>query len=606
MNSVKKSAVFLAAINLVCLLSFRTTWALALQDTVSVPVWDSRIRLNQIGFYPGGTKIAIVLLQRQTTFSLLDARSRRRVYSGRLRPSGQAGGRNSPAWIADFSAFTRPGHYILNVDGAGCSFPFAIQPALFKPLGKALLKAYYYQRASTALPEAYGGAWHRAAGHPDDQVIIHPSAAGPGRPAGTAIAAAGGWYDAGDYNKYMVNSGISTATLLSLYEDFPEQLKKISLNIPESRNGVPDLLNEVLWNVRWMLKMQDPADGGVYHKLTNAGFDGMVMPENARSPRYVVQKSTPAALDFAAVMAQTSRVVQAYSRELPGLSDSCLRAALKAWAWARANPAVVYDQDRINRLYSPEITTGSYSDRDFSDEFIWAACELYVTTRQQQFYTAVPVFPDRQMPLPSWSNVRLLGYYTLARYRTALTGPAKYDFPALQQKLVHAAGELQKAASASPFQTSMGHLKTDFSWGSNAVAANQGILLIQAYRLSGNPAFLKAALSGLDYLLGRNGTGYAYVAGFGSKTPLFPHHRPSAADGIISPVPGFMVGGPNPGMQDGIPLPSMLPEQAYTDQQAAYATNEVAINWNAAIAYLVQALEVLQPYAADRKTGEKQ
>ncbi|MEJ0057255.1 MAG: glycoside hydrolase family 9 protein [Bacteroidota bacterium] len=138
----------------------------------------------------------------------------------------------------------------------------------------------------------------------------------------------------GDYNKYIVNSGITTGTLLSLYEDFPEHVNSVALNIPESKNRLPDLLDETLWNLRWMLTMQDPNDGGVYHKCTNPGFDGMVMPAAARGTRYVVQKSTAATLDFAAVMAQASRVFGKFDKELPGLKDSCLTAAVKAWIWA--------------------------------------------------------------------------------------------------------------------------------------------------------------------------------------------------------------------------------------------------------------------------------
>src|SRR5690606_3567367 len=105
------------------------------------------------------------------------------------------------------------------------------------------------------------GEWARPAGHPDDHVEIHPSAASEGRPAGSYISAPGGWYDAGDYNKYIVNSGITTGTLLSLLEDLPQASRALATDIPESGDAVPDLLDEALWNVRWMLAMQDPSDG---------------------------------------------------------------------------------------------------------------------------------------------------------------------------------------------------------------------------------------------------------------------------------------------------------------------------------------------------------
>lgn len=123
-------------------------------------------------------------------------------------------------------------------------------------------------------------------------VYIHPSAQTDKRPAGSIISSPGGWYDAGDYNKYIVNSGISTYTLLGAYEHNPEYFDTLKLNIPESNNKIPDILDEALYNIKWMLTMQD-ADGGVYHKLTNPNFDGFIMPDEADQKRYVVEKQLP-------------------------------------------------------------------------------------------------------------------------------------------------------------------------------------------------------------------------------------------------------------------------------------------------------------------------
>jgi endoglucanase len=357
---------------------------------------------------------------------------------------------------------------------------------------------------------------------------------------------------------------------------------------------LPDLLDEALWNLRWMLAMQDPHDGGVYHKLTNASFDGMVMPAAAHSPRYVVQKSTAATLDFAAVAAQASRIFRPFDQQTPGLADSCLRASKAAWAWAQAHPAVLYDQEALNREFQPPITTGAYGDRTVSDEFIWAAAELYATTKDEAYYTAVNLYPDAQTPLPDWGSVRTLAYYTLARLGQQATPLAKRDQPALRTRLLAAADKLTQGAATSPYQTVMGQSAHDFNWGSNSQAANQGIALVQAYRLSGNRQYLLAALSNLDYLLGRNATGYCFVTGLGSRSPQHPHHRPSEADGLAAPVPGLLAGGPNPGQQDKCAYPSALPALSYSDNVCSYASNEIAINWNAPLVYLAGAVEALQ------------
>ena len=555
------------------------------------------IRLNQVGFYPSAPKAAFVVGAARDTFYVVTADLKDTVFTGLLGPRRATALSSDTTRAADFSALRTPGQYVVLVPGLGASYRFAIRPRVLEELARGALKAFYFQRASLALEPRYAGRWSRAAGHPDTQVLVHPSAASAGRPAGTVISAPGGWYDAGDYNEYIVNSGITVATLLSLYEDFPAYVRTLDVDIPESGHGVPDLVQEALWNLRWMLTMQDPSDGGVYHKLTEPRFEGFVRPAEARSPRYVVQKSTAAALDFAAVMAQASRVLRSFESRLPGLADSALTAAVHAWSWARHHPDVFYDQERLNQQFEPHIETGTYGDRDVRDEFIWAATELGVTTRQDSFFTAVPVFPDSSAPLPNWRQVRTLAYYTLARFRAGLPPAVAGDRARLERTLVRAADDLMQPASRTAYGTLMGGRAADFIWGSNSVAANQGIALVVAYRLTGDPSYLRHALSNLDYLLGRNATGYSFVTGLGSRTPLHPHHRPSAADGIDAPVPGLLVGGPNPGRQDGCAYPVTAPDKAYVDDVCAYASNEVAINWNAPLVYLAAALEALQ-YAA--------
>ncbi|HYH55780.1 MAG TPA: glycoside hydrolase family 9 protein [Anseongella sp.] len=552
------------------------------------------IRLNQIGFYPDAPKIAVIPGDAGDRFYVTTPDFRDTVFSGVAGPPRSAAFSSGTTRTADFSSLRSEGTFLLCIPGKGHSFPFDIRGNVYGEIAKAALKGFYYQRVSTELLPAYAGKWARLAGHPDTAVLVHASAASLRRPEGTVIASPGGWYDAGDYNKYVVNSGITTGTLLSLYEDFPAYFKAQNIHIPESRNKLPDLLDEVLWNLRWMLSMQDPDDGGVYHKLTAAEFEKMVMPASARSARYVVQKSTAATLDFAAVTAQAARVFGGFARELPGLSDSCMQAAVKAWEWALKNPGRIYNQEEMNREYDPDVSTGAYGDGYVGDEFIWAAAELYISTGDERYYEAVDLFPDDKMPVPTWSQVRLLGYYSLLRCEERLSPQGQKALATLKKRLTGMAGSWVEQAENAPYRTVMGLSPGDFVWGSNAVAANQGIALIQAYLISADKRFLRYALANLDYLLGRNATGYSFLTGFGGKTPMHPHHRPSVADGISEPVPGLLAGGPNPGMQDDCVYPSAAAGEAYTDSDCSYASNEIAINWNAPFVYLVSALEILQ------------
>jgi len=564
-------------------------------SSLSAQVAPRAIQLNQSGFYLNAPKLAVLTTPSTAEeFYIVTSNLKDTVYRGVLSAAISSKNSSVTTHIADFSVFNKAGNYVIAVPGAGNSFFFKISKNANRALGIAVLKGYYFQRVSMALAPAFAGKWKRPAGHPDTSVLIHPSAASPQRPAGTAISTPGGWYDAGDYNKYIVNSGISMGTMLSAYEDFPTYFGGLKTNIPESNNGVPDILDELVYNLRWMITMQDPFDGGVYNKCTNAAFDGMVMPGVTKAPRYVVQKGTAATLDFAAVLAQSCRVLKGFNQQLPGLADSCLAAALQAWQWAQKNPAVRYDQNTNNKLYQPPVTTGGYGDGNFSDEFFWASSELYATTKDRQYLPEVQRGLETQVRLPAWANVNLLGFYTLFRTKNTLPAEIYPAIEAAKKRLTAFADELISGIAASAFKMVMGRTKNDFGWGSNSNAANQGVALINAYLLTSDKKYIDAALTNLDYLLGRNATGFCFVTGMGSKPPMHPHHRQSVADGVVEPVPGLLAGGPNPGKQDGCEYEFSEPETTYADKDCSFASNEIAINWNAPLVYLANAIEALQ------------
>lgn len=552
------------------------------------------IKLNQVGFYPEAQKIAVVPGSTSEQFFIVTPDFSDTLLTGRLSGILEAPNSEEQVRTADFSGVNQTGNYVLWIPGLGYSYPFSITENVYEDAAKAALKGFYFQRASTAIPFEYGGKWARPAGHPDDEVLIHPSAASSNRPEGSTISAPGGWYDAGDYNKYAVNSGISTAALLSLYEDFPEFLSSFDTNIPESDNRLPDILDEVLWNLRWYMKMQDPADGGVYHKLTSANFSGTVMPVEDTNTRYAVQKSVTGTLNFAAVMAQAARVFREYPNEAPAFADSAVIASLNAWLWARQNQDKLYNQNELNGQFDPDITTGAYGDADASDEFIWAATELFATTKNSLFYNAIDLFPSDQATVPGWGNVRSLAYYTMARLSEELAETAPGDILRAEEMIVAMADSLIRTGTDTGYRTVMDRSARNYIWGSSSVAANQGIALIQAYLITENREYLEHALSNLDYLFGRNAAGYSFLTGVGYKTPMNIHHRPSGAHLLPEPVPGLLAGGPNAGQQDNCDYPSDLPALSYVDDYCSYASNEIAINWNAPMVYLAAALEALQ------------
>ncbi len=540
---------------------------------------ENPIKVNQVGYYPSGHKSAVVEQDGiSDRYTLTDIGSGEEVWSAELDNVVSSPLSGKMRTVLDFSSVTAPGAYVLS-NGADEQLVMIRDHALAE-LAAGAMKAFYLQRSGEPILEEYAGVYARPAAHPDDRVLVHASAATEDRPEGTVISSPGGWYDAGDYNKYIVNSAFTIGLMLCAYEMNPAYFGAIDTNIPESDNEIPDFLDEIMVNLKWMLTMQDPSDGGVYHKLTTPSFEGFVMPAECHQTRYVVKKTTTAALDFAAVMAMASRLYGQFDR-YRDWAGGALSQALRAYEWALANPEVYYHQDEMNGLFDPDVSTGTYDDVSTADEFFWASAELWRATGEEKYRESFVAAMPEEYVIPTWDKVSGLGLYTLAA--AGETKPAA-------DLIVKYVTPYMNSVKGSSFDSPYGNRADDFCWGSNAErGAGLGIALLYAYRLTGDGGYLDGALRTADYLLGRNATGYCYVTGFGTMSPKHPHQRLSAADGVDEPLPGFLVGGPNPGMQDREGCDSYksdLPDEAYTDDVASYASNEIAINWNASIVAL--------------------
>lgn len=542
---------------------------------------DYKIMYNQVSYLKGKTKIINFVSRNPVTpksYKIFDSNNQQ-VLSGITGATSfwTDGGLNVAK--VDITSIDVVGAYRLETPEYKINFKISIDG--YEPIADAAVKYFYFNRASSPVTSALGGVYVRNAGHPDNVVQVHSSAASPGRPAGFVLFAPKGWYDAGDYNKYVVNSGISTYTLLAAFNNYKEFYKTKNYEIPERGGSMPDLLDEIIWNLDWMLAMQDPNDGGVYHKLTEANFSGIAMPENVKSTRYVTKKSTAAALNFAAVMAVASRIFESYQSVKPNYSTTLLEAAKKAYTWAKNNPTQYFSNPS-------DINTGVYGDGNVTDEFRWAATELYITTNTASYKTDINL-PAISAAIPYWGGVDALALYSMSKNQSRFT-PA--EISTVTTKLTAVADDLKNKVNTSVMNISMSG-NGDYTWGSNSGAANQILALLYAYELSNDVSYLNAAYTAMDYLLGRNATGYCYVTGYGSTSPVAPHHRISAADEVTAPVPGMLVGGPNlerPGGEcPGYPANENA--SSYLDDWCSYSTNEVTINWNAPLAYALNALQ---------------
>ena len=440
--------------------------------------------------------------------------------ASRWNPSGQ------DVQLVDFSELKTPGTYSITQGGQVLRSDLVIAEKPFENIAKAALKWYYYQRASMALEETYAGQWKRDAGHTNPTAKMHSSTGASG-----TIESSKGWYDAGDYGRYIVNSGITTYTLLSLYEHFPDYFKTFKWNIP-AEGTLPDLLAEIKYNLDWMLTMQ-AADGGVYHKLSTLQFPGDVMPAKDTEPLYVIGKGTAAAFNFAAVMAAAYRVYKPFDA---AYATTCLEAAKKAYAWGVQNPKVAFDNPA-------DVATGSYGDGKLTDEKVFAGMEMFISTGDVSYKPTLD--PNESSIVPAWPEVYGLAVYGAASHPTEVAA----DAATAKTMLTDYANEFAYAATKG-FGVVMS--QEDFVWGSNAVAGNQGVFLLYAYYVTGEQKYYEAAKKVVDYLLGKNPLDMSFVTGFGTKSPKLPHHRPSTADKVTDPVPGMVVGGPQPGGEDRV------------------------------------------------------
>ena len=558
--------------NQILLFVFLALFACTSRDKKEL-VPSENILINQIGYISNAAKYALLRTDADN-FQI-------KTLDGETVFTGEAGAWK--AWelsgdsvrLADFSGLREPGEYVLSVNDTLQSYPFIVASHLFGDLADAALKSYYYARCGVDIDSAYGGKWHWKGGHPDTTVMVHVSAVDAYRPKGTVISSPGGWYDAGDYGKYIVNSGISTYTLLLSNQLNSAYHKAQVLVIPESDNDLPDILDETLVNLKWMLTMQDPNDGGVYHKLTTKNFAGFVMPTETNDQRYVVQKSTAATLDFAATMAHATPELE--KAGLTELAAETRKAANAAWSWALRNPEVIYHQPE-------DITTGGYGDRFLKDEWFWAAAEMYLLDGKRQYLDGI--LNNYQKPgTPTWGSVHTLGVISL------LNSDKRAEFPEMEADFMAHVDELLAKEKAAPYVVSIDH----FAWGSNSDVANEGMLKLIAFKLAGDEKYVHSARNDLDYILGRNTTGYCFVTGFGKKSTMHPHNRIAASDGVNEPVPGFLAGGPNISvMTDCDPNEvkrSPFPAASYVDEECSYSTNETAINWNAPLVFLVSGLD---------------
>lgn len=556
--------------------------------------------VNQLGYLPDGAKIA--------TLKTSESREQRWVLTqgGKVVARGSTtAGRLDPAsgdqvQVIDFSAVRLTGSGFALRVGSDSSYPFEISNTVFRaPLYDAL-KYFYHNRSGVEIEERFTGGgftsfashsrWARAAGHINRGVnqgdLQVPCWVGT---CDYALDVPKGWYDAGDHGKYVVNGGISVWTLLNLVErgrhwGGSARVGDGTLNIPESGNGTPDLLDEVRWELEFMMAMQVPAGqamaGMVHHKVHDVAWTGLPLaPGDDAQPRALVPPSTAATLNLAATAAQAARVWKDHD---PAFAARCLQAAQLAWDAAQRYPTILYRGGFDNG-------GGAYDDDNVRDEFYWAAVELFLTTGEVRYLPTIDAYPVSRTTF-NWAHTELAGLISLA---TVLKPTTLTRRKQAQHQIMTLADTHLATQKASAYSTPLAG--SEYEWGSNNAVANKLMLMGLAYTFSGQRRYADGVTQGMDYLLGRNAFSTSFVTGTGARPFQHPHHRFWA--GVLNPAfpqapPGALSGGPNSGLQDPVAKDRLAtcvsrPATCWIDDIHAYSVNEVTINWNAPWAWLL-------------------
>ena len=590
-------------------------------DYPEVQQWErAEILTNQIGYFSDRAKKATLLSDDDDPVEFTVTDGSDNLYTGTSTVFGYDEDSDDYVHVLDFSELKDvDGSVYITAENGAESRGFHISDDINSTYSSMLHDAlnYFYQnRSGINIEEQYitsgdKSALARSAGHTTDNAEIE-QVWGYNGSSGT-VDVTGGWYDAGDHGKYVVNGGFSLWMMQNQYETalkygYADAYADGTMSIPENNNGNPDLLDEARWEMEWMFKMivdSGEYEGMAYHKAHDEKWTALgIAPADDEMKRIVKPPTTAATLNLAACAAQAYRLWKDID---PDFAEQCLEAAENAYKAAKKHPDMLAPLDE-------SIGGGAYGDTDVDDEFYWAACELFLATGDDSYYEDAED-SDFFLKLPvslgggesvdtvgsfDWGNTAALGTFSFALNEDSINSK---DYKEAIDNILSAADhyiELEENQGYGlPYgQSTLSYNDKDkgYIWGSNSFVLDNSVVMAYAYLLSGDDSYMDGVLGGVDYILGRNAMDYSYVTGYGTHAIEFPHHRywanqidagfPKAPNGVLS-------GGPNSGMQDpwvqgsGWKKGEIAPQKCYLDHIEAWSVNECTINWNASLAWVI-------------------
>jgi len=619
--------VVLALALLLALPAFVWAHCLSATPTTQVPIY-----VNQFGYTAGAQKVAVATdpqtgYNAAITYTLPTALHVRRkadnrtVFIGQTTPwnGGATHSQSGDAvkWF-DFSSLVDPGeYYVYDVTRNARSDFFVISDTAYTAVLRQVLRMYYYQRSGLAKTAPFtdakwadGAAFLGTGQDTQARLITDPSN------AGTAKDLRGGWFDAGDYNKYTMFATYALQDLLLAYVQYPS-IWTDDLNIPESGNGIPDILDEVKWELDWLLKMQAASgNNSVLSKVAVTGTQATSPPSADTNPRYWGTSSTASTACSAGVFA-----LGAIAFSMAGqtaYATTLENAAVAAWTWAQANNAIGYDNTGFTNVNPEPGTYGRALCQLQAAAFLYGrtAGGAYKTYFEANYTTLTAVnstywygfAPD------SYGQQAVLYYSTLAGVTAGVkTTIQNSKTSGIGGSEFYGAVTAQTDAYRAYMKDSdYGASGNNAGFGNNRVKASIGNLFLEQvrYNLDGANAtnYKNAAAGYLYYIFGVNPNGIVYVTNmyaYGCKRCANEMAHAWFDNGTIwdnaltstnGPPPGFMTGGANAGYTGtGLPVPpggGQPPLKAYADfntgsPQNAWEFTEPSISYQASLIHLL-------------------
>jgi endoglucanase len=537
------------------------------------------IVVDQFGYRTSAEKVAVIRSPERgfdagrsftpgATYALVDAHTGAKKLERPQMPwNGGATDASSgdKAWWFDFSSVTTPGdYYVLDESKNVRSDVFAIADGVYRDVLVQAVRMLYYQRDGQAKTAANAGAaWVDAAAHMGKCYLYSDAQKAQDRDLH------GGWWDAGDFNKYTNWGAGDVIELLNAYVDSPAAFSD-DTNIPESGNRVPDVLDEIKWEVDFLVRMQS-SDGSVLSIVNEPSAPGGTLdtsPSKVTTPCKYGPATTAASLTTAAAFAYMASVLESVNgagTAYPKYGDDLLTRAKTAYAWAEANPAVFFYNSQNGVGAGEQEVSQNQPDRDnaLRVKHLQAALYLFEATGETTY---------RDYFDQNYANVGLVKtsyadnfhgeeQETLLEYTRAAnaTGSVVQKIKSVYATALQSNQNLGSvAASPDPYMAPL----AVYTWGSNQIKAEQGNLLYDSIAFGINPSNDEAARKGAEryvhYLHGVNPLQIVYLSNMGdhgaskSVTRFFHSWYAKGSNwdafGVskYGPPPGYLTGGPNP------------------------------------------------------------